>query len=93
MGKVLHQQKISFVTVNFRLLVFVQIAVDKLAQVFFRLQVGALQELAKLPDLDARVHLVEPLTDALNHLRLGTVNGILQIGAERHLQLEGMLQF
>src|SRR5579859_2928003 len=92
-SEVLDEQKINLVAVNFSPLRLDHVAMNQVTQVFFRLEIGALQQLTQLPNLDMPVHLVEPLAYALNDFGLGAVNRVFQIAAQSHAYLESTIQF
>ena len=85
--QILDEKEIELFFVGFRLVWPFQVANDQVAQVLFTLQAGALQELTQLPHLNAAVHLLKPLADALHHFRFGPVSRPLQFGTRRHVEL------
>ena len=92
-GEVLHQEKINLVFVRLALMLFVQMAGDQVAQVFFVLQAGALQELTQLPDLHVIVDFFKPLQHSLHRHGFRTIVRLFQFSAGRHAELEGAVQF
>jgi hypothetical protein len=65
---------------------------DEVAQVFLILQCRALQKLAQLPHLNAVIHLVKPLPDALHHLGFLRVGWVLQLSARLHSEFVGCVE-
>src|SRR5205823_10564226 len=90
-SQVLHQKEIDLIAVRVYFVFFFQVARDDGAEVFFRTQPRGLQQLAKLMDVDAFVHLVEPCPDPVDGLRLSAIDRRLQLGTGAYTKIEFLL--
>ncbi len=90
--EILHQQEIDLVAIAVGLLGFVQMMQQQHPQAFIAGQGGGLQELAQLMNLNALVHILEPLPRLLDRLARRSVHPRFEIRARRQFDHKFMRQ-
>src|SRR5581483_1163300 len=88
MRKVLNQQEVDFVVIGICVLLFVQVVGQQISQSFLARKRRGLQKLAQLVDVDAFIHVQQPLPSLFDRFLRRSCQAGLQITAGRQLDDE-----